>query len=80
MSRKPLPNPKLGEIHRYIAQFWAENGRSPSVREIADGTSVKSTSQVSGLLHVLADQGKIRWTAAIARSIVLVQQPEAERP
>jgi len=58
------------EILQFICEFRNAMGYAPSFREIAAGTSVRSTSTVHRYLVKLEEEGLIRRAKDLARSIV----------
>ena len=63
---------KQKRILDFINQYWKENYRSPTIREIRDSAGISSTSLVSFHLDKLRFGGQIIWndTYAISRAIV----------
>ena len=59
-------------VLNFVRNFINEHGFSPSIREIGAGVGVNSTSQVDFYLKGLEEDGKIRRTRLVARSIVLI--------
>lgn len=59
-------------VYDFIVKFITKNGYAPSVREICDGTDLKSTSSVYNHLMVLERMGKIHMKANKTRAISLV--------
>lgn len=72
------------DVFAYLVAYKRENdGRSPTVREIADGLGIPSTSIVAYHLKQLAADGRILINPAIARGISIpggrwVYEPEGE--
>ncbi len=70
-------HPGLSERHRKIMEFLTKfqdaNGYSPSIRQIGDSISVKSTSLVDYYLNQLLEMGYIERENRISRSIRVVQ-------
>ena len=70
-------------VYDFIVKFITKNGYAPSVREICDGTDLKSTSSVYNHLMVLERMGKIHMKANKTRAISLVgydfMKKESER-
>jgi repressor LexA len=60
------------EIYEFIIDFITENKYSPTVREICDGTSLKSTSSVYYHLMELQKIGKIEMKQRQTRTIKIV--------
>lgn len=56
-----------------IKAFWAENGFSPSIRDIGEATGVTSTSVIQYHLLRLEQAGLIKRTPRVARSYVLIE-------
>lgn len=62
----------LERVYRFLMNFITENGYSPSVREICEGTGLSSTASVSDHLMELELMGKIEMKRNVARTIRLV--------
>ena len=60
------------KIYDYIVNFITENGYSPSMREISEGTGLMSTSTVREHLKMLEMLGKIHIKEGKNRTISLV--------
>lgn len=65
-------NNTRSSIYRFIVGFIVTNGYSPSLREIADGTGMKSISSVKDQLFMLERLGKIHTQEFKPRTISLV--------
>lgn len=63
------------EILQFICEFRNAMGYAPSFREIAAGTSVRSTSTVHRYLVKLEEDGVIRRAKDLARCIVPLDGP-----
>ncbi len=61
----------------FIIRFKEENGYSPSVREIAKGLGLASTSSVKSMLDKLINQGVLSMMSGKARSII-ANEPEVK--
>lgn len=59
-------------IYSFIVDFITTHGYSPSIREIAAGTGIASTSTVKEQLYMLERLGKIRTQEYKSRTISLV--------
>ena len=70
MKREGL-SPKQQSILSFIDNFLAEKGYPPSLREIARGCHISSTSVVEYHLNILQREGYIRRDSEIARGIEL---------
>ena len=72
-----VPQREPTELQRktlnWIEAFIANNGFSPTVREIMDGCGCSSPSQIQSRLGGLSRRGLIRWFPGKARSIVSVR-------
>ncbi|MEN4013911.1 MAG: transcriptional repressor LexA [Chloroflexota bacterium] len=70
----------LSERHRkiidFLTRFQDDNGYSPSIREIGDSISVKSTSLVDYYLNQLEQMGYISRDDRISRSIRVLEPAE----
>lgn len=67
---------ELGESTRSkiidsIKSYNQQHGYSPSVREIAAMTGIKSTSTIHRHLGILKERGKIEWNSKMPRTIVI---------
>ena len=51
---------KSEEIFEFIQKFVSENGYSPSVREVCEGCSIKSTATAFTYMNELAERGLIK--------------------
>lgn len=60
-------------IFTYIVQYIEENAYSPSVRDIAQGVGIKSTSTVQAHLKRLDEAGRIAYQQGKRRAIVLLE-------
>ncbi|MBQ6995604.1 MAG: hypothetical protein IJN64_14125 [Lachnospiraceae bacterium] len=70
-------NEQIGAITRqriydFLVEFMRRNGFAPTVREIADGVGLKSTSSVYAHLLKLHDMGKIHMEDNKPRAIRLI--------
>jgi len=60
------------QIMDFISGFICEKGYAPSVRDIAEGCSISSSSVVQYHLKMLESQGVIHRMRKISRSITLI--------
>ena len=60
----------------FILQFREDNGYSPSIREIASGLGLSSTSTVKSMLDKLTSMGVLSTISGKARSVIA---PEVDR-
>ena len=66
---------KPQQIIDFIRRFWAETGyHTPTVREIASGCQLSSTSVVDYNLDILEKEGHIRRHRGVSRGIELLTQ------
>jgi repressor LexA len=66
------------KVLEFIRQYRNEHGYAPAMREIAEGTGIRSTSMISFYLANLKKAGLITYEPCVARSIVLVDQERIE--
>lgn len=65
-------NNTRSSIYGFIVDFITTHGYSPSLREIADGTDIKSISTVRDQLYMLEKLGKVQTQEFKPRTISLV--------
>lgn len=65
-------NNTRSSIYSFIVDFITTHGYSPSFKEIAEGTGIKSTSTVKDQLYMLERLGKIQTQEFKPRTISLV--------
>ena len=65
----PRTSTKQGEILRYVTDFMAENGYSPSVREIGEAVGLRSTASVKYQLDQLRAKGLLSAAQGKKRSL-----------
>lgn len=70
--------PKQQRVYNFILDFTDRHGYPPSVREIADGTGLKSPSTVHFHLKALEEAGAISKSAGKTRSITAIAAPVME--
>ncbi|MBI4186405.1 MAG: transcriptional repressor LexA [Chloroflexi bacterium] len=63
------------QIFKFIRDFWVDKGYPPSIRDIAGGCGVSSTSVVDYNLNVLERKGYIRRHPDVSRGIELLDRP-----
>ena len=62
-----------GKVYRFIIDYKkANDGVAPSVRDIVDGTGVRSTSHVAQILGRLVSKELITMDSRIPRSIQVI--------
>ena len=57
-TRRPSDQ-RCEEIYAYITEYVAENGHSPTFREVGNAVGLRSSSTVSRYIHRLVDDGRI---------------------
>ena len=57
-TRRPSDQ-RCEEIYAYITEYVAENGHSPTFREVGNAVGLRSSSTVSRYIHRLVDEGRI---------------------
>lgn len=67
----PRSSNKRAEILRFITEFSAQNGYSPTVREICAAVGLSSTASVYRHLEALRDEGRICMDEQKKRSITV---------
>lgn len=60
------------DILAFIASYWKDKGYAPSVRDIAEGVGLASTSTVAWWLMRLQRDGKIEQEVRTPRTIRIV--------
>ena len=73
VTRKKLP-PKRQRILEFIRDFSAENGMSPTIRDIQAACQISSTSVVDYNLHKLKQAGYLNRRPDVARGIELLDE------
>lgn len=64
--------PKDQEMYNIIMLYIAQNGFSPTIRELCTMTGLKSTSSVHNRLKKLENLGKIQKLSECPRTITVV--------
>ena len=67
-------SPQRKQILHFITNFILEKGYAPSVRDVAEGCGMSSSSVVQYHLKVLEQDGYIHRDRGISRSIRLTQK------
>lgn len=76
MARK---SNKREEILQFLTKFVAENGYSPSVREICAAVGLQSTATVHYHLAALSESGQIELNGSKKRAITVPESRRADR-
>lgn len=72
MNRTQIMTDKDREMYNVISLYIAQNGFSPTVRELCAMTGARSTSTVHSRLKKLENLGKIRKLTESPRTITVV--------
>ena len=64
-----MENRTKEKIYNFILRYIEEYGYAPSIREIAEGIGLKSTSSVHSYLKQLQEDGKIEMRGNLPRTI-----------
>ncbi len=75
MSRKPQEGMEE-KISEFIRDFIEFNGYPPSVREIAQGVGIKSTSTVHRYMSIMEEKGMLTRNSLKTRAVKLSDMPE----
>ena len=67
MSKRQL------QIYEYIKKYLIENKYPPSIREIAVGVGLKSSSTVHGHLGRMRDKGYIDFVNSAVRTLQIIR-------
>ena len=70
---------KQQKIIDFAHKFWVDNGYPPTIREIASGCGISSTSVVDYNLNILEQAGYIRRHPEVSRGIELLTRSTALR-
>ena len=72
-------SPKQHKMIEFINRFYVDKGYPPTIRDIASGCNISSTSVVNYNLKILEREGYIRRHSEVARGIALVNRSWASR-
>lgn len=64
-----MKNKTKEKVYSFILQYIEKSGYAPSIREIAEGINLKSTSSVHSQLRKLEEEGKIEMRKNSPRAI-----------
>lgn len=78
MSGETRPSKKQRELLSFIDAFIKQHGYGPSYREIMNGLAYKSVSTVATHVDNLITKGHLRKRDYSARSLEVVNKPEAD--
>ncbi|WP_372663678.1 hypothetical protein [Amycolatopsis kentuckyensis] len=68
--------PTQRNILHFLRGYIKEIGYPPTIREVADGVRLRSSSSVHHQLKVLEDLGYLRRDFARPRGLVILERPE----
>jgi len=66
------PNTRRARVREFIAEYLAQHGYAPSVREIGGAVGLKSPSAVHYHLRALEEAGELRRVPHLSRAITLL--------
>jgi repressor LexA len=78
MAIKSL-SPKQERIIKFVTEFLSDKGYPPTIRDIAAGCGISSTSVVAYNLNKLEQAGYIRRHSDISRGIKFLTPQQKER-
>lgn len=64
------------EVLNFIVEYIKNNKFSPTIRNIQDGTGMKSVSQAHNIIEILKERGRITYLKGKSRSITVVDSNE----
>lgn len=74
-AAQPALTDRQSDILRFIQNFHAAHGYSPSFREIGAAFKIKSPNGVMAHLKALERKGRIHRDHQLSRGLKLIQQP-----
>lgn len=75
-TRRPSDQ-RCEEIYAYITEYVAENGHSPTFREVGKAVGLRSSSTVSRYIHRLVDEGRITIDESKPRTLTAAASGDA---
>lgn len=75
-TRRPSDQ-RCEEIYAYITEYVAENGHSPTFREVGNAVGLRSSSTVSRYIHRLVDEGRITIDESKPRTLTAAASGDA---
>ena len=75
-TRRPSDQ-RCEEIYTYITEYVAENGHSPTFREVGKAVGLRSSSTVSRYIHRLVDEGRITIDESKPRTLTAAASGDA---
>ncbi|WP_294379200.1 transcriptional repressor LexA [uncultured Clostridium sp.] len=70
---------KQQEIYNFLKEYTEDTGYPPTVREICDAVSLRSTSTVQGHLERLQKKGLIKRNPSKPRALEIIELSEAKK-
>lgn len=58
-KKKGMTEKRCDEIYAYITEYVAQNGYSPTFREVGMAIGLRSPATISRYIHMLIDEGRI---------------------
>ena len=80
IMKKEELNERLKDVYEYTVKYIENNGYPPSVREICEAVSLKSTSTVHGHLQRLEKKGLLHRDEMKPRAIEVLGEEEPKTP
>ncbi|MDX1662534.1 MAG: transcriptional repressor LexA [Candidatus Promineifilaceae bacterium] len=74
MAKADKLSQRQTNILRYIWEYWSENGRPPTIREIGSAVKISSTSVVNYNLNKLEEKGFLEREAEVSRGLKLTDK------
>ena len=68
---------RQNQVYEHVRAYFREHSKPPTLKEIGDALSIRSTNGVSKHLHALEQKGYIRRLPNEARGIVLTDSAAA---
>ena len=63
------PTARQREIHAWVTKFMADNGYSPSFRDIGKAFGIRSPNGVVCHLKPMRERGMVTWVDGVGRSL-----------
>lgn len=58
-NKRSMSDKRCDEIYAYITEYIAQNGYSPTFREVGKAIGLRSPATISRYIHRLVDEGRI---------------------
>tara|TARA_R100001463_G_scaffold25735_7_gene60789 strand:- start:8623 stop:8886 length:264 start_codon:yes stop_codon:yes gene_type:complete len=66
---------KQKKVLSFIVSYQKQNKQSPTLREIAKGVNLVSTSNIDRYIYLLRDKNFIEYSPYLHRSITVLKEP-----